>query len=856
MGTSQRRPTLESSGVGVRHAPVRGRVAALDGAARVRGWFEARGLQPTEVQTRVFEALRTPGHLLVTAPTGNGKTEAVMLPLLASLDEGVDIDAEIRRVRVLYLTPVRALADAQAERIRAMAEALDVRARVEVRTGDTTTTQRAKIRRSPPEVLVTTPETLAVMLATDTRDILDGVAHVVLDEAHLLAAGKRGALLSVTLETLATLLRLRGRPAPRRLALSATARPLAELAAWVAPDARVVSAGGAVAPLLDLADPALDDAYPSAGWTWRVALPTVARAAATNTGATLVFVGARARAEQWTLALRDVLPARVTVACFHGSLSAEERGAVASGMRDQTLRVVVATSGLETGVDLPAVSRVLVLASPPSVTRLVQAAGRADHRPGQAPRATLVATSALDLVRCAAALAAARAGDLEDVDLRAYDLDVCVQAALGRVALAPCTRDELAATLRASWAFHDLDDDDLDAVIDFLATGGDGLSAYPELARVTTDGVQYALSSKRSLRRYLQAVGAIVGDLTVAVRNGTFTVGQIEGRFAAMLEVGDRFVLGARTWRVASMTGAEVQVRPDRGRETTVPSWAGARAAQSERVSAACERVFEALDAALDLPAEPARVAGVRAALGSGDDNARAVLRLARTQRATSRLPSPARFVVELVRDKRGLHVVAFTLAGSTANEVIARAVATRARRDTGLGAEVAATDECAVTTFAGLRDAPDEPTLRRWFGPEQLFEDLLDSLDGSALAGAYFREVARVSQLWTPERGRGTVTPGLLYDVLRKHDPDHVLLRALRFTLWTALDGPRAERTLRTMAARPWAVATLDAPSALSIPAFAWAERDAVRPDDPEAALAAAAHALFQRAAALGGDA
>jgi ATP-dependent Lhr-like helicase len=427
---------------------------------------------------------------------------------------------------------------------------------------------------------------------------------------------------------------------------------------------------------------------------------------------------------------------------------------------------------------------------------------------------------------------------------------VCAQAVLGRVALAPCTRDEIAATLRASWAFDGLDDGDLDAVLDFLATGGDGLSAYPDLARVVTDGERWALSGKRSLRRYLQAVGAIVGDLAVLVRNGTFTVGQVEGRFAAMLEPGDRFVLGARTWRVASVTGAEIQVRPDRGRETTVPAWAGARAAQSERVSAACERAFAAVDAALDLPDEPSRVAAVRSALGAGEDNARAVLRLARAQRTTSALPSPSRFVVERVRERGRHHVAAFTLAGSTANEVIARAVATRARRETGRGAEVAATDECAVVTFAGAGDVPDEATLRRWLAPGDLFDDLLDSLEGSALAGAYFREVARVAQLWAPERGRGTVTPGLLYDVLRKHDPDHVLLRALRFTLWTALDGPRAERCLAAMAARPWSVATLDRPSALAIPAFAWAERDAVRPDDPEAALAAAAHALFQRAA------
>jgi len=818
-------------------------------------WFDARGVRPTAIQSMVFEALAAPGHLLVVAPTGSGKTEAVMLPVLSALAEKGELEGVLRRVSVLYLTPVRALADTQAARLQTLADALGAGIRVGVRTGDSTAAERSKVRRTPPEVLVTTPETLAVMLATEAREALDAVECVVLDEVHLLASGKRGALLSVTLEILVALLRQRGRPAPRRIALSATTRPRATLAAWVAPGTRVVSVEDGPRPLLDLAEPVLDEAWPGVGWLWRVALPTVARVVASNTGATLVFVGARARAEQWTLALRDVLPARCPVACFHGSLSADERAAVAAGLRDDTLRGVVATSGLEVGVDLPRVSRVLVISSPPSVTRLLQAAGRADHRPGLSPRATLVATSALDLVRCVAALTAARAGELEDIDLRACDLDVCAQGVLGRVALAPCSRAEIAATLRASWAFRDLEDGDLDAVLDFLATGGDGLSAYPELARVVAEGERWTLSGRRSLRRYLQAVGTIVGDLVVPVRHGTFSIGQVDGRFAAMLAPADRFVLGARTWRVAAITNSEIQVRPDRGRGSTVPAWSGGRASQSERIASECERLFGVLEPVLELPDERACIDAVCTALGVGPENARAVLRLLRAQRAVSALPSPSRFVIECVRDRGRYHVVAFTLAGSTANEVIARVVAVRARRETGRGAEVVASDECAVVTFTDALPSIDGRVLRRWLAPDGLFEDLIESLDGSALAGAYFREVARVAQLWAPERGRGAVTPGLLYEVLRKHDPDHVLLRALRNTLWTSLDGPRAVRCLEGMARRSWVVTHLDRPSALSIPAFVWIERDTVHAEDPEAALAAAAHALFLRTLRKEGD-
>ena len=332
------------------------------------------------------------------------------------------------------------------------------------------------------------------------------------------------------------------------------------------------------------------------------------------------------------------------------------------------------------------------------------------------------------------------------------------------------------------------------------------------------------------------------------------TVGQVEGRFAGLLEVGDHFVLGARVWRVASLSAGEIQVRPARNSSTTVPSWAGARASQSEPVSASCERLWGALeDAVKRAPAD--EVETLRAALSTGVDNARAVRTLIHTQRAVSALPTSKRFVIERVREGKKLHVAALTLAGSMANEVIARAVGARVRGATGLGCEVSVSDECACVTLTGLKREPDEETLRAWFSPHELFDDLLNSLDGSVLAAAYFREVARVAQLWTPERARGTVTPGLLYDVLRKYDSDHVLLRALRFTVWTALDGPRAERRLAELARRPWHIATLEGPSPIAIPVFAWAARDTVAPDDPESALAAAAHALFQRAAALAGD-
>jgi ATP-dependent helicase Lhr and Lhr-like helicase len=819
--------------------------------SQAKSWLRARSLVPTEVQNAVFSAISDSRSLLVTAPTGSGKTAAVMLPFFGLLADRLGTGDNCAGVRVLYLAPVRALIDGQTHALRDMAEGFSPRIRIDSRTGDSTTQQRAKIKRVPPHVLLTTPETLAVMLATETRDILATVEWIVLDEVHQLAAGKRGALLSVTLATLDALFVERNGSPARRIAMSATVKPLKLLAEWVSDDTRVIEASGSTTPTLNLADPPLDSPWPTGQWIWKTALPTVARTIATNEASTLVFVSARSRAEQWTLALRDILPARIPVACFHGSLSKSEREAVAVGLRDRTVRAVIATSGLEAGVDLPAVSHVMVVSSPTSVTRLCQAAGRADHRPGFCPKATVVATSAMDLVRCVAVMDAARRNDLEDVDLRAYDLDVAAQGVLGRVALGPCTRDEIAHTLRRAWSYRDIDDGDIDDVIAYLATGGDALAAYPELARIVTDGNQWVIAGKRSLRRYLQCAGTIVSEMSVMVRNGEFTVGQVEGRFAALLQVGDTFILGARTWRVVSLTAGEVQVRSAKAKKTNVPSWDGARAAQGEPVGRTCERLWGELAHAMMAATPVEQQQGVRKVLGVGEPNAYAVWQLLCAQQKYSVVPTPDTFVIERICEGSNTHVVMFTFAGAMANEVIVRALAARARNELGTGAQVSVSDECACVTFAKLDAQLDEARLRRWLAPDHLLEDLLASLEGGVLAGHYFREIARIAQLWTPERQRGTVTPGLLYDVLRKYDPDHVLLRALRFTLWTALDGPRAEKALVALRDRRIRLVSLTNPSAMSLSVFAWAARDMVAPEDPEAALAAAAHALFQRTTA-----
>lgn len=262
-------------------------------------------------------------------------------------------------------------------------------------------------------------------------------------------------------------------------------------------------------------------------------------------------------------------------------------------------------------------------------------------------------------------------------------------------------------------------------------------------------------------------------------------------------------------------------------------------------MAASVERAWGELDALVERGGDAPDVAAL---LDVDEGNARAVLAMVEAQRRVSAAPAPGRFVVERVVDGAVTHLVAHTFAGAMANEVIARAVATRLRDETGAGAQVACLDESLCVTTEAPRRGLSESRLRELFSPDGLREAMRETLTEGVLAGAFFREVARVSQLWRPEARRGAVTPGLLHDVLRKHDPGHVLLRAMEHTAWTTLDGPRAEDALARRARQRWVVTSPRAVPPLSIPVVAWIERDRVAPDDPERALADAARALYER--------
>jgi ATP-dependent Lhr-like helicase len=416
--------------------------------------------------------------------------------------------------------------------------------------------------------------------------------------------------------------------------------------------------------------------------------------------------------------------------------------------------------------------------------------------------------------------------------------------------------DSIARVLRRAAPFAGLTDVALRQIVDHLETGGETLEAYSEARRIerTPDG--FVLAGVASERAYLRGVGTIVDEPAVAVRMGGRQIGHLDGHFASTLAIGDRFALGGANWRVVAQNAEALEVTRERRFTQKVARWAGQRPSQSETLTDEVRRLFGEIDAQVPEAArdDPGlRHETIEKLAGSfalEPANARALVKLVIAQREDSAMPTRTRCVVELVDEGTRVHIVAHTFAGVMANEVIGRVAGARIRRASGRGTQISTTD---VTLAITVADAPaalaDETALRALFDPSELHRDLAETLEGGTLARSSFREVARVSQL-ASDRGRpGAASPALLYDVLRKHAPGHVLLRALEQTIWASLDGERAERVLDWMRATPWRVACLREPSVLAIPVFLTSpSRENIGPEDMESALVAAAHAMYLR--------
>ena len=769
-------------------------------------WFQQNRWQPFPFQREVWQAVAQGGSGLLHATTGSGKTYAVWLAALnrfapprKATASAVTKPARQRAqpappLTVLWITPMRALAADTERALNAPLQELNVPWSVGVRSGDTTSAQRAKQSRRLPTALITTPESLSLLLSrADARELFASLRMIVVDEWHELIGNKRGVQLQLALARLR-----RWQPALITWGLSATLGNLSHAMEVLMPTGGGLLVQGRMAKelLIDTLLPPGLERFPWAGHLGLRMLPQVVEQIESSS-TSLVFTNTRSQSEIWYRAILEARPDWAgLIALHHGSLDRKVRGWVELALKSGKLKAVVCTSSLDLGVDFLPVERVLQIGSPKGVARLMQRAGRSGHAPGRVSRLTMVPTHSLELVESIAAQDAIAARNVEPRLSPHKPLDVLVQHLVTVAMGGGFKSDELRAEVTTTFAYRDLTDEEWQWALAFVRHGGSSLNAYPDYRRALPDeqGV-WRVPDAQLARRHRMSIGTIVSDASMAVKmwskgGGGKSLGSVEEGFIARLKPGDHLLFGGRLLELVRVHEMTAYVRRASGKKPAVPSWNGGRMPLSTELSNA---IVARMDAA---------------AHGHFDGPEMQLVKpLLEVQMKWSALPTQHTLLAEVLQTREGWHLFLYPYAGRNVHLGLASLLAWR------LGKHQPNTFSIAVNDYGfELLSATEMDWERRLtpeiFSTEHLLEDVLGSLNASELAQRQFREIARISGLvftgypGVPKSARQVqASSSLFYDVFRKYDPDNLLLtQSQQEVLRQELDIERLSATLRQL--------------------------------------------------------
>ncbi|MEO8537313.1 MAG: ligase-associated DNA damage response DEXH box helicase [Betaproteobacteria bacterium] len=773
------------------NAPDDRRRLAPEPLTAARDWFAAQGFTPFPFQETVWAAYARGESGLIHAPTGMGKTYAAWLGPLVLGAAGAERAPP--PLTVLWLTPLRALAQDTGLALARAARALRPHWTIDVRTGDTSASARARQQRRLPTALVTTPESLTLLMARDDwAERFAGVDAVVVDEWHELMASKRGVQVELALA------RLRARsPRVRVWGLSATLSNLGEALACLVgpankPAARIVEGLSVKTITIDTVRPATIERFPWGGHIGLKLLPQVIRAVE-SARSTLIFTNVRSHTELWYQALLEARPDWAgQIALHHGSLEREVRDWVEDGLRAHRLRAVVCTSSLDLGVDFTPVDQVLQIGSPKGVARLLQRAGRSGHQPGAVSRITVVPTQALELVEAAAAREAAETRTIEPRTALEAPLDVLVQHLVTCALGGGFEPSALLAEIRSTHAYAKLDDGAWQWALDFVVHGGASLNAYPEYRRVVigVDGIA-TVPDRTIARRHRAQIGTIVSDASIVVqlRNGR-RLGHVEESFIARLSPGDCFVFAGRSLEFVRVREMTAWVKPASSRSAVITRWMGTRMPLSTLLAERTRRLIGDAKRGVYASAELTLV--------------RPLLEL---QRRWSALPDEREWLCERMRLRDGYYTMFYPFEGRLAHLGLATLFGYRLSRTTPRSFSMTINDY----GFGLLSAVPFDLTLHdigMLLAAPGVEDDILAGLNAAELGRRQFREIARVAGLvfqgypGQPQSNRQLqASSGLLWDVFTEYDPGNLLLRqATREVLERQLEASRLEAALARM--------------------------------------------------------
>ncbi len=789
-------------------------------------WFAAKGWHLRDHQAAMLEAAAAGADALLIAPTGGGKTLAGFLPSLIAL--GAERG---KGLHTLYVSPLKALGADIARNLQAPVEALGLDITIETRSGDTNTAARQRQRTHPPDMLLTTPESLLLLLSQeDSARYFSGLQAVIVDEVHALAGTKRGDQLALCLS------RLRALSGARVAGLSATVAHPGAIRCYIGPGARLIQAQGGAAPEVTLLLP--PGRIPWSGHMGLAAALPVLDAIKTAR-MTIVFVNTRAQAELMFQEIWKHNEENLPIALHHGSLDLDQRKRVESAMAEGKLRAVIATSSLDLGIDWGGVDQVLQVGAPKGVSRLLQRLGRANHRLDEASRAILVPANRFEVLECEAAMAGVAVNDLDGDPPGPGGLDVLAQHVLGMACAGGFLPDELYAEVRTAAPYAALSRTDFDDVVRFVEDGGYALAAYERYRRLFRDAEgRVHAANARVVRQHWMNIGTIVEAPTLKIRlvgksksGFGMNLGEVEEYFVNMLTPGDTFMFAGRILQFIRLRETIVEVCEGKSKEPKVPAYIGARMPMTTNLA---DRVRAMLHDPASWHVFPADVQEWLA-----------------LQKSRSCLPGPDGVLVETFPRGGRWYMVVYAFEGRQAHQTLGMLLTKRLERF-GFGPlGFVATDYVLATwSVCEPRD------IAKLLEEDLLGDDLEAWMEESSMLRRTFRQVAVISGLiprYQPgadkNRRQVTVNSDLIYDVLRKHQPGHVLLRATRADAAAGLIDLGRVSALLARASRKITHMALPRVSPLAVPVMLEVGREHVANGAGEETLLAEAEALVAEA-------
>ncbi len=751
-------------------------------------WFAGRGWEPHRHQLDVLD--RSDGATLLIAPTGGGKTLAGFLPSLIDLDTRSNGDAH-KGLHTLYVSPLKALAADIARNLQTPVDELGLDIRIEGRTGDTKQSMRQRQRVDPPQILLTTPESLSLLISYEEAPrIFAGLKRIVVDEIHALAESRRGDQLMLALG------RIEGiAPGAARIGLSATVEDPPALARFFSLSGRKVDVLHAdPGPPADIAMLETQEPPPWAGTGGRYGVAEVmeqVKAART----TLIFVNTRATAELFFQAIWEANDEALPIGLHHGSLSREARERVEAAMVRGELRAIVATGSLDLGIDWGDVDLVIQIGAPKNVKRLVQRIGRSNHRYNAPSRALILPANRFEVVECQAALQAVAEADLDGDPRGPGPLDVLCQHILVVACSGPFAADDLFAQVAATGPYAGLKRAPFDDCLDYCATGGYAFRAYDKWQRLQQlpDG-RWGLRDPRRARAIRMNIGTIIDTETLKVRlrsrpqsrGGGKPLGEVEENFAASLEVGDTFLIGGQVVRYEGLNEMTVMVSKQPTKPPKIAVFSGTKLATSTQLSHRVLGILDAPDGWGRLP-----------------DHTELWLR---QQIGISQMPRADRLLVESFERGGKEHLCIYGFAGRNAMQTLGLLV-TRRMEQLGLDPLGFVSNDYALLVW-GLNRVDDARPL---LAPDNLRDGLQNWLSQNAVMKRTFRNVATIAGLiernlpGARKSGKqATFSSDILYDTLLKYDPDHLMMKITRTEALRGLvDFGRIEEMLERTAGR-----------------------------------------------------